>query len=128
MTGTAMSLERARKIVGAICQRNFVSIGLHDGPVTPLAGVTLSDMLAAKAIVEDENDRAVQHGGSYHLYVVPDDRLIAAIYALENYDPGFDDENVLAGAMPMKGERGQNILKAIYVVRHASKDERGALQ
>lgn len=132
MTGPAMTTQRAHQIVKAICQRSFVSMGLHDGPVLSLEGVTLSDMLAAAAEVRAENEqgreRSARDGGGYSFSAVPDDRLIAVVYALENYDPGFDDENVLAAATPMKGEFGQDILKAIYVIRATPKDERGALQ
>lgn len=82
MRPSEMTYERAREIVGAICNRSFLAMGLPQHPEGDLAGVSLIDMLTATALVEVHNRR---QGPS--LDVLPDPRLIAAAFALENYEP-----------------------------------------
>lgn len=89
----ALDLERALEIVGAINDRMFLAMGLVPASeVGSLQGVSLVQMLEAKQVVERENDRraaeAKREGSSYSISVVPADRLIAAAYALENYEAG----------------------------------------
>lgn len=86
-----MTRERAAEIVAAICYRSFhaMDMGISAVPERPLDGVTLAEMLEARALVEANNNEAIavqrDIGGKITLSVIPDDRLIAAAFALENY-------------------------------------------
>ncbi|PZU87883.1 MAG: hypothetical protein DI527_18110 [Chelatococcus sp.] len=85
-----MTPERAEEIVSAINYRAFISLGMAD-KAGSLDGVTLAEMLEAKSVVLGMNvtarERAVGDGTSYSTSVVPDDRLIAAVYVFEHYRP-----------------------------------------
>lgn len=78
---TPLSGTRALEIVAAICNRLYLAMGMPQQPFGDLKGVSLVEMLAAVELVQrlnsDDRHRV--------LYVVPDDRLVAAVYALENY-------------------------------------------
>jgi len=84
-----MSLQRARQIVTAICNRSFVTMGFQQD-IDSLADVTLAEMLEAARMVENANAAAraasAMIGDGYTSHVVPADRLIAAVYAFENYE------------------------------------------
>ncbi|MBB3937695.1 hypothetical protein [Aureimonas phyllosphaerae] len=102
-----MTLDRALEIVKAINQRSFLPMGLIEPKdVGSLAGVSLAEMLEAVACCQQETERrrehAREHGGSYGVIAVPADRLIAAAYALENYEP--DGDAIVAS--PLGGWRG----------------------
>lgn len=93
-----MAPERAHEIVVAINDRLLFRLGLKEpADIGSLAGVSLAEMLEAKAIVlagnESARARQVRDGGSISIYMTPDDRLIAAAYALEHYRP--DNEAVV---------------------------------
>lgn len=94
-----MDLNRAQEIVSAINDRAFFNMGLKD-TVASLGGISLAEMLEAKSVVEADNDerqrRQQMEGGAVRFRVVPDDRLIAAAYALEHYYP----DNGAVVAMP----------------------------
>lgn len=83
-----LTLERAIEIVTAVNGRALVTMDLP-GDLSPLDGVSLAEMLQAKALVAQENADAKRiaaaHGGAYSIRVVPDDRLIAAVYVLDHY-------------------------------------------
>lgn len=79
-----MDFDRALKIVSAINDRCFYAMGLVD-KVGSLQGVSLAEMIRAKAIVAAAN--AKEKPGPHTIHVVPDDRLIAAAYALEYFAP-----------------------------------------
>lgn len=85
-----MNFERAREIVDAINDRAFYQMGLVES-VGSLDGVTLAEMIEAKQVVEARNEaereRLEREHGSATIRVVPDDRLIAAAYALDHYAP-----------------------------------------
>lgn len=91
-----MTPERAQEIVSAINDRAFFKMGLVEH-VRSLAGVTLAEMLEAAGIVDAGNiaqrERQQREGGSITINVIPDDRLIAAAYALEHFHP--NDEAVV---------------------------------
>lgn len=88
-TTNPMPHDRALQIVDAINARSFLCMGLRDDldGLVPLVDVPLADMIAAAATVEDENDRREAVDGRRMLHVVPSERLIAAVYVLENYRP-----------------------------------------
>ncbi|PWJ81569.1 hypothetical protein C7441_110101 [Pseudaminobacter salicylatoxidans] len=93
-----MTPERAQEIISAINDRAFFKMGLKDREqIGTLEGVSLAEMLEAKSIVLAGNDAAKERqkveGGSISISVTPDDRLIAAAYALEHYHP--DNEAVV---------------------------------
>lgn len=82
-----LTLDRAKEICGAICQRAFHAEGLQDGPMTSLEGVSLGQMVEAAALVERDNDRPAREGaGGKTIHIVPDQRLMAGVFALEHYD------------------------------------------
>lgn len=87
----AMNLERAFEIVSIVNDMAFYSMGLWDEgkPVRGLANISLGEMLEAKRLVEEGN-AAPAAEGSRTIHVVPDDRLIAAAYALFHYEPNGD--------------------------------------
>ncbi|WP_139232516.1 hypothetical protein [Devosia crocina] len=80
-----MTLDRALEIVGAIADRYIASEINPDHELGSLEGVSLRDMLDACDIVQAEN--ISKSGGARTIHVVPDPRLIAAVYAFENYQP-----------------------------------------
>ena len=83
-----MTPERAEEIISEICWRSFTSMGLNENrPLASLSGVTLSEMLEARSIIEEQNRRQREKAGTVTLTVIPDDRLIAEVYAFENYEP-----------------------------------------
>ncbi|MFG1238040.1 hypothetical protein V5F63_12645 [Xanthobacter autotrophicus DSM 597] len=88
-----MELERATEIVRAINARAMVTAGL-DVALGNLKDISLAEMLEAKAAVMAANVAAAahqkEHGGSYSVYMVPDDRLIAAVYVLGHFAPSRD--------------------------------------
>lgn len=77
---------RALEIVRAICNRAFFAMGMPQKPIGDLAGVSLLEMLAATELVKNINDRASSVAGGKTFHVIPDDRLVAAAFALENYE------------------------------------------
>jgi ferritin-like metal-binding protein YciE len=83
-----MDLTRAQSIVSAINDRAFTTMDLP-ADMASLADVSLADMIEAKRLVQDANEAAVTAakgtGERYTIRVVPDDRLIAAVYAIEHY-------------------------------------------
>jgi hypothetical protein len=92
MTDEAVSMDAARaiEITRAVNARAYVSMGIStDCP--SLDGISLAEMLEAKRIVEDGNRaakaKATAEGGSCSISIIPDDRLIAAVYAIHHYQP-----------------------------------------
>lgn len=81
-----MENERALKIVRAINDRSFLCMGMvKPEDIDSLEGVSLSEMTDATRAVEAINEEAKQKGGPHTIYIVPAERLIAAVYTLENY-------------------------------------------
>jgi hypothetical protein len=115
-----MEIARAREIVLAINARCFTTLGF-DHALTPLDGVSLAEMLEAKRIVENVNAgnkaAAAFAGGRYTINVVPDDRLIAAVYCLDHYPCSRDP--VLA--VP-HGTSRQKVV-AVLTVPNATQDD-----
>ncbi|MBS7702713.1 hypothetical protein [Chelatococcus asaccharovorans] len=105
--GPAMPTARAFAIVGAICERSFHPMGMAELS-GELHGVSLAEMIEAKRVIEAENDKPPL-GGTRTIHCVPDDRLIAAAYALANYEPSH-------GALVSEPD-GDGLVKALAIVR-----------
>ena len=103
----AMPIERAVEIVKAICEHGFHAIGLSE-TVGTLGGVSLLEMIEAARLIKAENGRPAEDG-SRSVYVVPDDRLIAAAYALANYQPS-------RGAI-VSAPTAEGLINAMAIVR-----------
>src|SRR5690242_19762162 len=119
-----MTPERANEIVIAINNRAFMSMGLAR-EAGALTGVTLAEMLEAKAIVKQGNAEreaeASRTGAGYSISSTPDDRLIAAVYTLEHFPP--DNEPILC--LPWTGFEGDRIAVAVVALdsRNAQAEE-----
>lgn len=82
-----MSLERAREINRVLTGVTFASYGLAEAPsIAELRGVSLAEMLESKALVRAAN-LIKDADGKQTITMTCDDRLIAAIYVLINYEP-----------------------------------------
>lgn len=85
-----MPLERARELCSIVNSYAYATLGVK--AATPLPkDVSLFDLVQAREIVERENKRletAPADGGSRSFYMLPDPRLIAAVYAIEHYPVG----------------------------------------
>ncbi len=104
-----MELDRAIAIVRAINQRAFSAMGIG-GQCDTLERISLAEMIDAKERVQLENELQ-SSGGARLFYVVPDDRLIAAAYALQHCDA--KDEPVVM--CPGRDHEGAPIHKALFV-------------
>jgi len=85
-----MDLERAKEIVHAVNSVAYATIGVPNF-LSPqwLEKVPLAEMIEAKALVENDNKgRPSNSDGSKSFSIIPDDRLIAAVYVLLHYDAG----------------------------------------
>lgn len=84
----ALTIERAREIVRAINARAFVTMGMAD-ELASLEGVSLAQMLEAVRMISNANAArraaAAVNGGGVTIDVIPDDRLVAAVYAIHHY-------------------------------------------
>lgn len=85
-----MSLKRAKDICAAINWHAFNSEGLEfDEPVIDLASISLGEMLNAAEILEEKNKLALlaqrTYGGSTKMSLIPAERLVAAVYVLNNF-------------------------------------------
>lgn len=118
-----MEITRAREIVSAINARCFTTLGF-DHALPPLDDVSLAEMIEAKRIVENTNDAskaaAKFSGGRYTTSVIPDDRLIAAVYCMDHYPCSRDP--VLA--VP-HGATRQKVV-AVLTIPNARDDEEDA--
>ncbi|MFG1332067.1 hypothetical protein V5F41_12545 [Xanthobacter autotrophicus] len=121
MADHSMTPERAREILAAINNRALITMGI-DQPLLSIEGVTLSEMLEAKAMVVAQNERAQadaqQNGGGYRIAVVPDDRLIAAAYALQHF--AISRDPILC--LPIRDLRGSHAAIAVVAVTPTEDD------
>lgn len=101
VTSGSMTPQRALEIVSAINDRCMFTMELCDNPKS-LAGVSLAEMIEAKGIIEAQNDAAESVNGSRTIKLIPDDRLIAAAYCMEHYEPS----NEAIVVMPMTKREG----------------------
>lgn len=86
--------EHATDVVGAMCDLYLGDLGWmpdelpsadrFENACNLLAHLSLSDMLNARQVVEQWNERPAGPGGKTFM-CVPEDRLIAAIYTLVHY-------------------------------------------
>lgn len=115
-----MTLERAREIVTAINDRCMATIGLP-AKLASLEGVSLEEMIEAKRLVENANTvnqaAAKFSGGSYSISMVPDDRLIAAVYVLDHYPDS--SEPILS----VPGRRGHQRVVAVVELAETPETE-----
>lgn len=88
-----MDIEQAHRINSAISSAFFAACGVNDEPfpdLSSLKDVSLSDMLEAARMIRDENETrenaAEQNGGGRIITAVADDRVIAAVFVLVNYE------------------------------------------
>lgn len=114
-----MTPERAREIVKAINNRCFFKMGLAD-VIISLDGVTLAEMVEAAAMVRGGNAKAEPVDGMKTIMMVPDDRLIAAVYALDHY--AVDSEPVLF-VPDGKALRALYVARAVHAPDDAGEDE-----
>lgn len=83
-----MELDRAKTIVQAVVARSLLTLGIGKLESLPsLKGVSLDDMIRAAARLRHHEEPSTDGKGK-RFYVIPDDRLIAAVYTLEHYHPG----------------------------------------
>lgn len=115
------TFDQALKITKGITQRAFLTMGLTDSPVLPsLREVSLADMIAAVHAVRDHNEHAQPVDGVRHIYVVPDDRLIAAVYVAIHYSVDTEQPIVIE---PEKNDFDQWVMKAVAIVDVTEKAE-----
>lgn len=120
-----MTPERAQEIVTAINARGFYTIGLwHEGrPLGSLEGVGLAEMIEAKNAVEAANAQEEAHaketGGGYTIRIVPDDRLIAAVYAIEHY-PASSEPIVMLPRRPVFADEPRHVAIAVVPIDPAA--------
>ena len=89
-------LERAKEICSAINAFAMESMGLGKADPVKVKDLSLRDMLDALDIVERYNDRPAIDGVPRTVYMVPAERLIAAVYTLVNFadhSPCGDDDD-----------------------------------
>lgn len=110
----ALTIERAREIVRAINARAFVTMGMAD-ELASLEGVSLTQMLEAVRMIGNANAArraaAAVNGGGVTIDVTPDDRLIAAVYAIHHYPASR--EPILS--IPAAGRRRRRCLAVVLI-------------
>jgi|GEM_PF-2082113 len=121
----ALTFDRALSINSRIAKRAYLTMGLTDNPVLPtLEDVSLAEMVAAVQMVREHNDTCEPVNGTRHFYVVPDDRLIAAVYVAIHYSVDTEQPIVIE---PEKNDFDQWVMKAVAIVDVTEKAElRGA--
>ena len=80
-------------IVTEICRFQFSEMGIGPAPdIEKLKQVSLRQMLDAAHAIERQNAEAKAVDGTRTFSVVPDDRLVAAVYTWLHYcAPGYHD-------------------------------------
>ncbi len=79
-----IELARARGIVRAMMLWKWVQIGMQPGPVPDLQSYELREMLDAAHTIRDYGEIRTNDGTTSHM-VIPDDRLIAALYTISHW-------------------------------------------
>lgn len=83
-----MPIERALRIVAALCAPAFAAMGYPQDPADIDVGtLSIKEMLTAAEMVR-EHPGQKNENGTTTVYVAPDDRMTAAIYALVHYSAG----------------------------------------
>lgn len=93
-------LERAKDICAAINAFAMETMGLGTADPAKVRHLSLREMLDAVAIVEKYNDQPSMNGVSRSVYMVPAERLVAAVYTLVHFcDPSpcgdKDDDDLI---------------------------------
>jgi hypothetical protein len=110
-----MTPDRAKEIVKAINARAFFTMGIGDGALPPLAGVSLAEMVEAAEVVRLANATTPAVDGRRTIHVVPDDRLIAAVYCMEHY-PCSNEPIVMVPATRSERFAHDKARKALAIV------------
>lgn len=93
--------ERASHIVGLITNVYFAThimidlVGKSERALAELESASLGDMLTASILVDQWNDRQVPADAAKTIICVPDDRLIAAVFAFIHYRVDSPDRDAL---------------------------------
>tara|TARA_R110002012_G_C11673164_1_gene613289 strand:+ start:4059 stop:4430 length:372 start_codon:yes stop_codon:yes gene_type:complete len=117
-----MTPERAIDICRRINARYFLALGLSEQPQLPsLEGVTLAEMLEAAEQVRKINALSALRPGASTVYVVPADRVIAAVYTVANYDPDCGPIAI----EPRQDASGHWQMNAVSVIDVTQQDEIG---
>lgn len=77
--------ERAKDICAAINAFAMETMGLGKADHKKVADLSLRQMLDAVDLVERYNDQPSMNGVSRSVYMVPAERLVAAVYTLVNF-------------------------------------------
>jgi hypothetical protein len=92
--------DRAFALVKAINSFGLATIGIGKPDVATLREVSLSEMMEAVAFVRlDDDTRPREADGTRRSHIVPDDRLVSAVYTLLHFharDP-LDDDDLVVG-------------------------------
>lgn len=87
-------LKKASDIVAAINSFAFESEGIEKkADIKTLENLSLSEMLSAVAVVNAMNDEESKKSGTRTIYIVPDDRLTAAVYTFLHFYPAYADND-----------------------------------
>jgi hypothetical protein len=86
-----IELARARQIVQDMTAWHWVDLGFRDGPAPDLESYELREMIDAAAMMRVFGKQTNRDGSISHM-VVPDDRLIAALYTITHW-PAYAQEN-----------------------------------
>lgn len=86
-----MTFDVALEIVGKCVAHVMFKMGLEDTPPPSLVGYSLSDLVEANHLVRDHNSQR-NPDGTKTLFMMCDDRLIAALYTATHYRPEPADE------------------------------------
>ena len=79
-----MDIETAKKITNECFRVKMLSMGIGDFELTNLSNYSLSELLEANHMVRDDDGHQV----------FCDDRLVAGIYALHNYEAAGRGEEI----------------------------------
>ncbi|MBO9458953.1 hypothetical protein [Labrenzia sp. R5_0] len=87
-----MELERALEVVACINACVTYPMGLVSrDKIQPLGKISLAEMLQAVEVVKAKNKSVEEEerkpGAGYTTYTVPAERLVAAAFVLNNYEP-----------------------------------------
>jgi hypothetical protein len=82
-----MTLEEATEINSVCFYNSMIRFGLDEGKAKSLKPYTLGQLIEARDIINLENLKAQANPSPRTVTIVCDDRLLAALYAAEHYDP-----------------------------------------
>jgi hypothetical protein len=77
--------ERHQQIVSAINSVALEDMGVGTADLSTLDGVSLLEMIEASRALENDNKAQPKDNGTRSFWIIPDDRLVAAVYAWMHY-------------------------------------------